>query len=68
MVFSRQWKKSYKEKERLFCPEQTICGLLIYAELSLKKKKICLFVYLLYVSTLSLTSDTPEEAVRSHYR
>jgi hypothetical protein len=25
------------------------------------------FVYLLYVSTLWLSSDTPEEGVRSHY-
>jgi hypothetical protein len=27
-----------------------------------------LFIYLMYVSTLSLSSDTPEEGIRSHYR
>jgi hypothetical protein len=26
----------------------------------------CLFVYLFYVSTLLLSSDTPEEGIRSH--
>jgi len=29
---------------------------------------ICLLIYLLSVSTLSLSSDTPEEGIRSHYR
>ena len=26
------------------------------------------FIYFMYVSTLSLSSDTPEESIRSHYR
>jgi hypothetical protein len=26
-----------------------------------------LFIYFMYVSTLSLSSDTPEEGIRSHY-
>jgi hypothetical protein len=30
--------------------------------------KIYLFIYFMYVSTLSLSSDTPEEGIRSHYR
>jgi hypothetical protein len=30
-------------------------------------KKIYLFIYLLYLSTPYLSSDTPEEGVRSHY-
>jgi hypothetical protein len=32
---------------------------------------VCLFkifIYLLYVSVLTLSSDTPEESIRSHYR
>jgi hypothetical protein len=28
---------------------------------------IYLFIYLLYVSTLPLSTDTPEEGIRSHY-
>jgi hypothetical protein len=28
---------------------------------------VCLFAYLMYVSTLSLSSDTPEEGIGSHY-
>jgi hypothetical protein len=30
--------------------------------------KIYLFIYFMYVSTLSLSSDTPEEVTGSHYR
>jgi hypothetical protein len=26
------------------------------------------FIYFMYMSTLSLSSDTPEEGIRSHYR
>jgi hypothetical protein len=29
---------------------------------------IYLFIYLLFVSTALLSSDTPEEGIRSHYR
>jgi hypothetical protein len=30
---------------------------------------VCLrFIYFMYMSTLSLSSDTPEEGIRSHYR
>jgi hypothetical protein len=32
----------------------------------LKKKD--LFIHLMYVSTLSLSSDTPEKGIGSHYR
>jgi hypothetical protein len=32
---------------------------------SKKKKK---FIYLIYVSILSLSSDTPEEGIGAHYR
>jgi hypothetical protein len=33
-----------------------------------KRKKKDLFIYFMYVGTLSLFSDTPEEGIRSHYR
>jgi hypothetical protein len=36
--------------------------------LPLSLLNIYLFIYLMYVSTLLLTSDTPEEGIRSHYR
>jgi len=29
---------------------------------------IYLFIYLMYVGALLLSSDTPEEAIRSHYK
>jgi hypothetical protein len=28
----------------------------------------CLFIYFMYVSTLSLSSATPDKAIGSHYR
>jgi hypothetical protein len=31
-------------------------------------KKSCLFIYFMYMSTLQLSSDTPEEGIGSHYR
>jgi hypothetical protein len=41
-------------------------SLLILCIECFKKKDV--FIYFMYVSTLSLSSDTPEEGIRSHYR
>jgi hypothetical protein len=35
-----------------------------FFKIKIKKR----FIYLMYVSTLQLSSDTPEEGIRSHYR